>query len=86
MQNPFAVVTGFLFDLLLVNGEVLPLIGLEIFPVALVANQILVAPLELFSQVRDDGLPVSRVLAPLFFIQADDVAAALEDHFLDFQG
>ena len=64
----------------------LPCGGLEILSVALVTNEIFVAPLQLLAQVLDDRFAVGRILATLFFIEADDIASVLDDHLFDFQG
>lgn len=41
--------------------------------------------LHLLTQVLDDRFTVGNVLAPLFFIQANDIPAIVDPDFLDFQ-
>jgi len=38
--------------------------------------------LQLFPQVLDNGFPVGGVLAPLVFIQADHIAAVVDEELL----
>ena len=83
-KDPLAVVTGILLDLLFVNLE-LRLGALEVFALAALANQRFIAPLELFTQGSHDCLSVMGILAGFLLVETNHIAAALDDHLLDFQ-
>ena len=64
-QHPLAVEPGLGAQLLLVKSEVFAGFGLEVFAVALVADERLVAAPERLAQPRRDGLAVVSILARL---------------------
>jgi hypothetical protein len=60
-------------------------LALEVFAVAAVADQGLVALLELLAQGRDDGRAISRIFLRLMGVAADDVAAIGHHHLLGLE-
>ncbi len=84
-QHPLAVVARFAAHRLLVDDEALAL-AREVLAVAAVADERLVALLELLAQRRQDDRTVRLVLALLGLVETDHIAAALDVHLLDPQG
>jgi hypothetical protein len=84
-EHPLPVVPRLFFDLRLIDGNGI-LLHVQVLPIALVSYKGYRIGFKLLLEGIDDRLPVRRVLAGLFFIQTDDVAAAIHHHFLDLQG
>jgi hypothetical protein len=81
-QHEDAVEAHVLGNLGAIDGEVALADGLEEAAIARVADQRLVAPLELALEGGYQGRPVGRVLLRLLVIDADDVAPPAEHHRL----
>jgi hypothetical protein len=64
---------------------VLTALGGTIATVTFVTHQALVPLSKLLLEVRDNGLPVVRILTALFFIKTNDIATIFYSDFLDFK-
>src|SRR5215210_576021 len=82
-QHEDAVVARLVGELADVDREGLLGGRAEVAPVGGVADQRLVAPLELLLQGGHDGLAISGILLRLGFVAANDVAPPLDLDFLD---
>ena len=61
-------------------------VNLEVLPISLVANQILGGFFDPFFQRANDGLTVMSILSGPPVIETDDVAAAVQNNFLNLEG
>ena len=84
-HHPEPVVACFGFDLLLTNREMIILLNFQVATVTFVTHQALVPLPKLLLEVRDNGLPVVRILTALFFIKTKDIATIFYPDFLDFK-
>src|SRR3954464_9367552 len=82
-QHEDAVVTRLLGQLADVDLERSLAGAAQVVAVAGVADQRLLAPLELFVERGHDGPTVGRILPGLGFVETDDVAPPLRRHLLD---
>jgi hypothetical protein len=82
-QHEQAVIARLLGNLADVDREGLLGSGAEVSTVGGVADQRLVAPLQLLIERRNDGLAVGGVLLRLSFVAADDVAPPFSLNVLD---
>src|SRR6202162_2715770 len=60
-------------------------LNFQVATVTFVTPQTLVPLSKLLLEVRDNGLPVVRILTALFFIKTNDIATIFYSEFLDFK-
>ena len=84
-QHEEAVVAFFLGDLFLIDSEVAASFDLKEPAVAFIADETLVPATQLLAQGLEDAGAIVCILSLLFFIETDDVTAALDFDFFDLE-
>src|SRR5277367_2463996 len=76
-QHPDSVVARLGFDPLFVEGKMTLALDFEITPITFVTDQTFITATKLLLQMRDNRLPIVRILTAFFFIETDDITTFL---------